>query len=190
MKLRIYYSECESPCEDDFQWKLYSFNRHHINFKHPDNFLRPTVHGPVGVNIGFQRKLDVGTAFIVSCYEHGSSHWGLQGEVTQCQWDTAKVAGVLVWENPVNELGPKTYEDRQKDARAFLEEYTNWCNGNCYGYVIEDDNGKVTDSCGGFIGDKWFKEALKTGHPELFKDGTDELKNEIELDGEAADVMK
>jgi len=191
MKLRIEYDQdCEDPSKDDSQWKLYSFNNRHYNFKHPDNFLRPTVHGPVGVNIGFQRKLAVGTAFIVSCYQHGSIHWGLPGEVTQCQWDTAKVAGVLVWGHPVSDMGAKTYEDRAKDARAFLEVYTDWCNGNCYGYVIEDDTGENEDSCWGFIGEEWLKDALKDVHPELFKEGTDELKDEIEVGGEAADVMK
>lgn len=71
------------------------------------------------------------------------------------------MAGVLIWERPLSELGPRTKEDRRADAAAFVETYTQWCNGETYGYVITDSEGEETGSCFGFIGtDHLVSEAL------------------------------
>ena len=44
---------------------------------------------------------------------------------------------MLVWEQDEGNIGAKTREDREKDARAFIERYTEWCNGEVYGYTVE-----------------------------------------------------
>lgn len=61
------------------------------------------------------------------------------------------VAGVLVWEQPVGDLGPKSLEERQSDARKFLETYTAWANGEAYCYSLETENGEPVESCFGFL---------------------------------------
>ena len=61
-----------------------------------------------------------------------------------------KLAGLLVWEEKASHLGPKTLEGRRQDAAAFLQTYTSWCSGEGLYYSIEDDNGNLIDSCGGF----------------------------------------
>lgn len=33
-----------------------------------------------------------------------------------------------------------------------VEEYSSWCAGECYGYVVENENGDELDSCWGFYG--------------------------------------
>jgi len=114
----------------DGEWTLYSFNSRHISYKNPDKFLPPSL--------GLRRKLDVGTAFLLSYYEHSGCVWSLQGDGPQCRWDSVQCAGILLWEHPVSNMGAKTYEDRAKDAASFLETYTCWCNGEVYGYEIED----------------------------------------------------
>lgn len=135
--------DVDNPSEDgDGQWQLYSFNTRHVRFKHPDNFT----------SIGFRRKLQVGLAFKLAYYEHGLCRWSFSGEGPQCPWDSVQFAGVLVWEEAPENMGPKTYDERKKDAAAFLEVYTDWCNGQTYYYVLEDEDGSTVDSCGGFIG--------------------------------------
>lgn len=66
-----------------------------------------------------------------------------------------------------------TYADKldvaEKYADGALKQYVMWCNGECYGYVVEsfvlegDSYERVgdTDSCWGFVGDEWAEEALK-----------------------------
>lgn len=156
-----YDSDAECPSEFD-GWRLVSFGRRHVNYEDPNKWLGRTAAGIItGANVGINSKLRAGTAFILSCFEHGNCQWGLQGEVFQCQWDTAQVAGILVWEQDVGNLGPKTYKDRQQDARIFLETYTNWANGNVYGYILETEDGKDVDSCWGYYGDEDLKSAIK-----------------------------
>lgn len=181
-----YDSDVECPTEWGCEWSLYSFCRKHGNFKQPYSFITwDNERNVVGSNIGMRRKLNVGTAFLLSYFEHGQCVWSLKGEGPQCQWDTAQVAGILIWEHPVKELGPKTYTGRVKDARIFLDTYTKWCNGDCYYYCIEDAEENCVDSCGGYIGTEYMIRMLKEEHPELFDGSAD-----VEYKGRAEDILK
>lgn len=151
-------SEC--PMDWDGQWKLYSFNYRHSSSANPHDFFDEYGNVPIGL----QRKLSVGTAFWLSYFEHGSCLWGRRGTMSHMpdfRWDGAEMAGILLWENPVTDMGAKTLDDRAKDADGFLETYTNYCNGNVYGYVIENEDGEHVDSCWGYYDDNSLKEAVK-----------------------------
>jgi hypothetical protein len=178
-------TDCESPAECECTWHPYSFNRHHINHRSPDEFFddngRP--------RLWLRNKLRVGLAFVLSYHEHGLCLWFLQGTkyTPDAQWDTTGMAGVLVWEDPPDHIGGKTYDERKEDAESFLESYTDWCNGDCHGYVIEKsrtcalcahDDWEEIDSCWGFCGD-YIAEAVKEAIPE---DATEE-NTTIEGDG-------
>lgn len=149
LKIRIGYDhDTDNPTGNDGAWKLYSFCSRHVNFKHPDNFFTENRKPKTK----YSNKLRVGLAFLLGYHEHGNCQWALSGEQHPCDWDSVNVAGILVWEEPASNMGPKTKEDRVKDARAFLEEYTNWCNGECFYYSIEDENGEDCGGSGGLIG--------------------------------------
>lgn len=175
--------DAENPCDYGL-WKFVSFNRRHIGHESPYDYFsgRDKSGDLVPANIGLARKLKTGTAFIVSCYEHGASCYSLLGEGTQCRWDTTDVAGILLLSNP-KEVKPK---DREESARRFLEVYTNWANGWFYGFNIEVD-GEFIAGCCGFDDAKF-----------MFKDITEIIKSyikeneleeyEITYTGEAADL--
>ena len=154
LTVRIEYdSDLENPCQED-GWKVYSFSTRHASFKHPEKL--GFKDGRPG--LGLRRKLETGTAFILSYFEHGSCAWGLKrntdasGYPWSCPWDSVRVAGLLVWEGKLKDLGAKTLEARTKDAACFVESYTSWCNGEGYYFSIEDEDGEHIDSCGGFLG--------------------------------------
>lgn len=141
-------SDVENPLEWT-DWKLYSFNRRHINFRHPDEFFPP--------GIGLRRKLDAGTAFVLSYYGHGNCVWSLQGEGPKCPWDTTRTAGILIWEGKPKRIGA----DRREAARNILKEYTLWCNGECYYYtILDEDTGEYLDNMGSCIGTDMLWECL------------------------------
>lgn len=152
-----YDEDAECPMEWDGQWTLYSFKRNSIHFKDIRTFLDVHDH----INIGLRKKLEAGTAFWLDVYEHSGIAYSLHGEGMQDRWDTAPKGGLLIWENPIKELGAKTYEDRAKDAKAFLDTYNAWANGQGLWYSVEKP-GKTcphcgmaaepedVDSCGGF----------------------------------------
>lgn len=168
IKLELWYDgDTECPCDND-GWKLYSFNHRHINYKDPQVLL--TAGDGTAFDSELQAKLDNGLAFICSYFEHGQCTWMLRGgskwaSLPDKQWDGTAVAGLLVWECDEDDLGPKTVKDRAKDAENFLEQYTDWANGNCYGYTITDETDEDIDSCGSFIGDKYFASEIKSALP-------------------------
>lgn len=135
--VQVSHDSCaEDPLEHD-GWAAYSFSTRHSNYRHPDDFTEDEE---------FQAKREAGLAFFLSYYEHGLCRWDLAGEGPQCRWDSVSIAGVIVWEQPEENIGAKTYEDRQEDARNAIESFTNWCNGEVYGYeIVNGDYG-----CWGF----------------------------------------
>ena len=178
VKLTVDHDEdTESPCDND-QWKLYSFCNRHINYKDPSEFFKASgqLKGKSASKVGS------GTAFLLSYYEHGLGQWSLKGEGNQCQFDTVQVAGVLVWEGPAKDCGGavdgkyvKTFQGRQNSARVFLNEYSDWANGQCFQYSITDMEGEEIDGCGGIIGweycEQAIKEALGTEHKVVSVEG-------------------
>lgn len=128
-------------------WKAYSFSRRHGNSVEPyDVGFEDDDDGNLEPNKDLRAKLKSGLAFMLDYYEHGQCAWSLSGEGTQCQWDTSRFAGLLVWEHDEDNIGAKTVEDRRKDATAFINRYTLWCNGEIYGYTMEAF--KSCGSCG------------------------------------------
>jgi hypothetical protein len=177
--------DAENPCDYGL-WKFVSFNNRNIGYESPYNYLsgRDKFGEFIPANIGIARKLKTGTAFIVSCYEHGVSCYSLLGEGTQCRWDTTLAAGILLLSNP-KELKPK---DREESARRFLEIYTNWANGWIYGFSIEVD-GELIDGCGGFDDAKYmFEEITEVIKSHIKENGIEEY--EIRYAGEAVDLSR
>jgi hypothetical protein len=153
------YPDCDAECPSGGDgWRLISFGRRHIGFEDPDRYCKgPDRWGaPLPASIGLSRKLEYGTAFWLSYFEHGPCRWSLMGEGPQCRWDSVKVAGILLWESSPRELGTD-YAARESEARQFLETYTAWANGEVYGYAIErlgsgSEPAETLDSCWGFYG--------------------------------------
>jgi len=179
--LTLEYDEiCECPSEWS-EWDVFSFNKRHCNFKDPREFFSGVTssYDPIPKTLGLRRKLEVGTAFTLSCYDHSLITWGLRGEVFQCRWDTAQLAGLLLWKSKPS-LMPKGYKERAQMARDFLVDYNSWCNGECYSFILEDDQGNMIDSCGGFLGSDYFAEEIES----LIKD------KDVEVVGNAAHLSR
>lgn len=138
----------------DGQWTLHQFSNRHAHYTDPDSFgLTKGDDGKLVVgDKELRKKLRRGLAFFVSYYEHGRCHWSIRGTGPQCRWDSVGLAGVIVWEHDPSDLGAKTIKAREKDAAAFLETYTAWCNGDVFGFTVDDPEDDIHDSCGGFYG--------------------------------------
>jgi len=139
--------DADNPCDNDGAWKFYSFSNRHKNFKEPESLNDESGK----LNTEIKDKLENGLAFILSYYEHGLCAWSIAGTGPQCQWDSTRVAGLAVWEEPEENMGAKTYQEREQDCKISAEEYTDWCNGNCYYFELANQNQKI-DTCGGIIG--------------------------------------
>lgn len=165
--VEVYHDDyAESPVDRDV-FSLVTFNMRSIyDGVFPEDKLKPE---------------DIGKLWWpLSCYQHGSSHYSLAGtELARCRWDTTPNAGVLyITSGDPSDVGPTTTEA----ARAFIEEFNDWANGDCWGYNIEYQrvetmtgqcpccktldatwkNSLLSEwaSCGGFIGRKYFVSSV------------------------------
>jgi len=104
-------------------------------------------------------------------YEHGNIFYSVEGEGTQCRWDTSH--GWAVWlPNKVllEELKKYKGQARRKKciefARQACEAINQWQNGDVYCIVKETYNAEKEqvnyDIIGGYFGYKYAVEALKT----------------------------
>lgn len=63
-----------------------------------------------------------------------------------------------------------------EQANQVCECYTDWANGNVWGYVIEDEEGEHLDSCWGFIGDSDEKYLMEQAREALAYQVKPEIK--------------
>lgn len=165
LTVRIDYDhDLENPCDYDCQWRVHSFGRRHKAHTDPADLGLTYSTDSDGMPIPddsaegreLTKKLQSGLAFYLSYFEHSTSWWGVYGAPVpagvEFRWDGVRIAGLLVWPHAEDEIGGKTYDERMADAVGFIAEYTSWCNGEGYCYSIEDSDGNLIDSCGGFLG--------------------------------------
>jgi len=109
--------------------------------------------------------------FVLDARNYGGGHISLYlGDIYQGQEKDC-------WGNPRDPVGfvmvkksAGWHNELQKVAESLVEEWQSYCNGEVYGYVVEDENGERLDSCWGFIGDRDYCE----------KSGIDSAKAELE----------
>lgn len=144
--------DIDNPCEYGL-WRVVSFNKKDINYENYDDYI------PLDDEMKELRKK--GHVFILSY--HGSNVWDLlKGGAVTCSTDTTLVAGILFLECEDTKRDPRnTLEVLKKSARGFLETYTQWCNGEVYGFSVIGKDGEIEESIGGFYGLDYLLECIK-----------------------------
>lgn len=143
VKVSVYHDEIprgETP-NDEGPWRLYSFNTRHLSFKDPSLFATEDL----------LKGLKEGRIFGLECFQHGQVRWALSGEqspMCQCPWDNQPNAGWLILEDAETQFDTK--EQARTSARAFVEVYNDWCNGEVYSFEFPDDDARYV--CGFIIG--------------------------------------
>jgi hypothetical protein len=140
LELTIYQADdgLESLQEEGALWRLVSFSYKHVCFEHPDTFYRD-YHGKVP-NSKLARKFNSDMAFLLDYYEHGNAYWSMHGEGTQCRWDTAQRAGLLLANYPPREMQAMGFpkHKREESARNYLSYYNDCVNGFVFTYTIQE----------------------------------------------------
>lgn len=86
-------------------------------------------------------------------YEHSGIALAAGGRNPfHCPWDSGQVGIVALKKSGWGRGRGERNDNRMEFAQAVAEEYGRYMNGECYGYVIEDERGEQLDSCFGFIG--------------------------------------
>jgi hypothetical protein len=167
-----------NPLEEwDAMGTIYSFSRRHHNFLD----LELASLGPEALDEHFEDGW-----VPLGYFEHGLCDWHITGEIPpgtagDYRWDGVRFAGVWV---PDEELmayidpleGQERTDKMREHARQACIIYTQWCNGEVYGYAFEVhryrhpydrpsdyrfDEPLYEDSCYGFFGWDDFEEAVQ-----------------------------
>src|SRR5271165_7544720 len=155
-RLAVYADpDVPNPLEDwSKMGRLLSLNRRHGNFD------------PAGVEDAIENNPD---AVPLSYFEHGQCLWSVAGELpaaARCPWDSVSFAGVWLPDSETlasaRNYGGRTRQlFMRKRARQACDAYTQWCNGEVYGYQVErvtacgtchGEQAEPLDSCWGFFG--------------------------------------
>lgn len=92
----------------------------------------------------------------VSAYIHGGISLSI-GSPT-CRWDSGYIGFIVIEKQNVREsFNIKRITQKHKDraieiAKAELETYNQYLEGQVYSYIVYDDKGENIDSCGGYYG--------------------------------------
>lgn len=98
----------------------------------------------------------------VYMYEHGGISLSTSG--FSCPWDSGQIGFIFLSRKKALEeyntkrITKKIKEKIEKCLNAEIKEYSNYLNGEVYGYVIEED-GEIIDSCYGYYGREYAEEA-------------------------------
>ena len=86
--------------------------------------------------------------FPLYAYSHGDTIYAPSegGNPFHCQWDSGRV-GIVALRRA--DFGADLFQA----ARNICKDYTDWANGNVWGYAVRDAEGDTLESCWGFIGD-------------------------------------
>jgi len=101
-------------------------------------------------------------------YEHGGVAYSVGG--FSCPWDSGQVGYVLVIDAQVG-------GDPREAAQGVCDQVTSWCNGDIWGFTVEDEEGEELYSCWGFIGDTdYVKKAARDHLDGLIKERGEQLE--------------
>ena len=106
--------------------------------------------------------------FPVWKYEHsGVVYAAADSNPFSCPWDSGQ-AGVIFAlkadvrkEYSVKRVDAATRAKAEKVLQGEVETYSQWANGEVYGYTVTDEAGEEVDSCWGFIGLDYAREEAK-----------------------------
>ncbi len=115
--------------------------------------------------------------YLVDKYEHGNVHYSVANTVSypDDRWDVSHGCAIFVpcsyvqdeYKKMAKKEGvEKAKENFIKDSNAVLSGYSDWCNGEVYGYIVKglDKKGQEVNcyACWGFVGNDYAQQEKKS----------------------------
>lgn len=173
--LKICYDEItESPREWDNLGRMVCFHRRYS--LGDDHNYHPSDYGSwEEVKEAIEKDYDV--AVILPLYMYDHSGITISTNPFSCPWDSGQIGWIFATKEDIRKefgvkrVSKKMIERAEEILLAEVEIYDSYLRGEVYGYIVEDKEGNVIDSCWGFYSIKDMKEYV----PEEFKN----LLNEV-----------
>jgi hypothetical protein len=158
LTVRIMYDEnAQSPREDDNFGHMVCFHREYtLGDKHEMS---------VDEAKSFADKVLKNGGIVLPLYLYDHSGITMSVNSFSCSWDSGQVGFIYATKEDIRKNWNlrKVTKEKLEDARKLLiaevEYYDDYLTGQSYGYIVESPEGDHLDSCWGFVGDKYVKEA-------------------------------
>jgi hypothetical protein len=151
----VHDSSPESPREWDNLGTMICFhNRYDLGDNH--NYNSDDYSGWEEMKQAIIKKEN--PAVILPLYMYDHSGISISTSPFSCRWDSGQIGFILVSKKKaLEEFGGKIVtaklkERLEKILEGEVETYTQYVEGEVYGFVIEDEDGEHIDSCYGFYG--------------------------------------
>lgn len=108
------------------------------------------------VREAIEKDHDIAVILPIYLYDH--SGISLSTTPFNCPWDSGQVGWMFVTKQKLREeygvkrVSKKLKEKAEKVLQGELENYSDYVNGEVYGYIIKDKSGEIVDSCWGYYG--------------------------------------
>lgn len=86
----------------------------------------------------------------VYCYQHSCIM--LSTAPFSCPWDSGQIGFIFMSKKTFEEEYSGNITTATRVLVGEVEEFSNYLNGDIYGYIIKDENGDIIDSCWGING--------------------------------------
>lgn len=163
MTIRICYSlNAGSPREWDNVGTIYSNHRDY----NPDGHKIDEIENEDGELVS--EELDRRFIWLpIYYYEHGGLSVSTKRDYPyNDRWDSGLFGIIAVEKDKLRKergwkaITKKRREEILRSLEGEIETFDNYCRGEVYGYVVEDEEGEHIDSCFGYYGDEGMKDAI------------------------------
>jgi len=163
-------ADCESPVEGDEAVRFVVLHRRYSN--PAEAYGLATIADVEAFEVAAG---DDWAVYPLYMYDHGQTVYRPSegGNPFSCPWDSGRV-GIIALKR--DEFSGDTF----KAVEAICRTYTDWANGECYGFTVEGPEGDVIDICFGFIGREHAEEAGEVAFRFAVADAAKGVAREIE----------
>jgi hypothetical protein len=156
--LNIHHDDSAHNPREDGCWNIAQFilfhNRYNIGDKHDIDHGNYT-----GWSAMAQENWD-DDAIVMPVFAYTKRCIDLSLSPFSCPWDSGQVGFAVVDVETINSEFNGDKLKAVKSLKAELEIYTDYLNGNVYGYILETSDGEEIDSCWGFYGTDFANNGL------------------------------
>lgn len=86
-------------------------------------------------------------------YDHSGTAYAVGDQNPfSCPWDSGRVGIIALKKDEWGKGRGERNAKRLEYAKGIAREYTEWANGECYGFSLFDADGEQVESCIGFVG--------------------------------------
>jgi len=153
------YRESDESIPDPINWLASKLGLEDDQVMRIANNLRVSYYSDEVKAVLEARFFNEYVALPVYKYEHSGVAFNTTG--FHCRWDSGQIGYIYITrEDARNIWGLKRLSPQKRQwaldiLKGEVESYSQWANGELYGFTIEDEEKGIDDSCGGFYGNDW-----------------------------------